>query len=77
MPDPKFVRIVDEIIRQIEAGELKPKQWLPNATELCDTFHCSLGTVRGAMLTLKALGWVIGVQGKGVKVAARRGRPNL
>jgi GntR family transcriptional regulator len=75
MPEPKFVRVIDEIIRQITVGELKPRQWLPTVGELCETFQCSAGTIRGAFLTLKALGWVVGAQGKGVHVADQPGRP--
>ena len=70
---PKFQRMVTAVTAQIASGELKRGDRLPSGAELCRQFGVSAGTVRAAMLKLKALGLVEGQQGDGVFVSARAG----
>lgn len=71
MPTTKTREIVDWVIGQIDAGILRPGDRLPSAEELRKQFACSLMPVKQATAELKLRGYVRGVVGVGVYVAAR------
>lgn len=74
MPDdrtPKFERVANAIREQIRSGQLKPGDRLPSTRELEAQFGVSYGSIRGAMLVLKAEGLVRGQPGEAVYVAER------
>ena len=64
----KYERLANAIRDQIKSGELKPGDKLPSISQLRDEFQVSYGSVRGAMLVLKAEQLVEGRQGDGVFV---------
>jgi DNA-binding GntR family transcriptional regulator len=64
----KYERLANAIRDQIKSGELKPGDKLPSISQLRDEFKVSYGSVRGAMLVLKAEKLVEGRQGDGVFV---------
>ncbi len=64
--------MVDAVRGQITSGELKPGDRLPSNLQLINRFDLSQGSVRRAMLTLKADGLVYGRPGVGVFVADPR-----
>jgi GntR family transcriptional regulator len=61
----KYEMIADALRRRIEAGEFKDKP-LPSTNELRQEFGVSYGSVRSAILILKAEKLVVGKQGEGV-----------
>jgi GntR family transcriptional regulator len=67
MPAPKYVQLADTIRAQIRAGQLKPGEQLPSTNDFKAAGH-TYGTIRSALLVLKAEGWVEGRQGDGVYV---------
>lgn len=58
--------IVNSIKLDIDQGRLKQGDRLPTLTELQERFNCSYGTIRSALLVLKAEKWVRGQQGQGM-----------
>ncbi len=72
MTAPKYVRVADAIREQIRAGKLRPGDQLPSITQLQQQFEVSYGSIRGAMLVLKAEGLIEGRPGEGVYVRAER-----
>ncbi|MEV4539292.1 winged helix-turn-helix domain-containing protein [Asanoa sp. NPDC049518] len=62
--------IVDDIFRQIAAGELVPGAALPTGRELCDRYGVSRQTIATAMVVLRTLGLIVGQRGRGVYVTA-------
>ena len=72
---PGYRRIVDDIIRQIECGELMPGDKLPSTRELMLKYGVGNTAVRNAILYLHATGHTEGHQGKGVFVRNRRNDP--
>jgi len=60
--------VVEAIKRDILSGRLKPGDQIPSLSELRATHHCSYGTIRGAILVLRAEGWIEGFQGRGTFV---------
>lgn len=68
---PHYQRIVEDIERQIESGELMPGDKLPSTSELCAKYNVSNTAVRNAMLVLRQKHLVEGHQGKGVYVVDR------
>jgi GntR family transcriptional regulator len=68
MTAPKYVRVADAIRDQIRSGQLKPGDRLPSTRELEAQFGVSYGSIRGAMLVLKAEGLVRGQPGEAVYV---------
>lgn len=62
--------LTEEVIKQIKAGELAPGDCLPSQRELARQFHVGLGTVREAIKTLDAMGYLEVIRGKGTFVAA-------
>ncbi len=65
----KFEALADHFRDQIQSGVLRPGDRLPSITQLRQRFGMSQGTVRSAMLILKAEGLVQGQQGDGVFVS--------
>jgi GntR family transcriptional regulator len=65
---PKFERVADAIRDQIRTGQLKPGEKLPSTAALIAQHGVSYGSIRSAMLVLKAEGLIEGRQGEGVYV---------
>lgn len=63
--DYKYVRIADSLRAGIDGG-LYPDGKLPSTKELCAQFDASYGSVRTAIMILKAEKRVVGRQGEGV-----------
>ena len=60
----------EAVIKQIKAGELAPGDCLPSQRELARQFQVGLGTIREAIKTLDAMGYLEVIRGKGTFVAA-------
>jgi GntR family transcriptional regulator len=67
MMDYKYLTITETLRERIAAGEYEDGK-LPSTKELRDEFDASYGSVRSAILILKAQGVVVGRQGQGVFV---------
>lgn len=67
MNDFKYLHIVDTLNERIAAGDY-PDGKLPSTRALREEFEASYGSVRSAILILKATGIVEGRQGQGVFV---------
>jgi GntR family transcriptional regulator len=65
---PKFERVAEAIREQIRSGQLKPGDKLPSISQLQTQYEVSYGSIRGAMLVLKAEGLIEGRPGEGVYV---------
>lgn len=65
---PKYLRVADAIRERIRTGVLKPGDRLPSTKQLEAEFGVSYGSIRGAMLVLKAEGLVRGQPGEAVYV---------
>jgi GntR family transcriptional repressor for pyruvate dehydrogenase complex len=61
--------LTEAVIKQIKAGELVPGDCLPSQRELARQFEVGLGTVREAIKTLDAMGYLEVIRGKGTFVA--------
>lgn len=76
---PKFRQVEDFIRDKIISGEWKPgdkipsiKMWVEGADADGNSIpKASWGTLRGALITLKVEGWIVGQQGEGTFVAER------
>ncbi|WP_424887666.1 GntR family transcriptional regulator [Streptomyces sp. XH2] len=68
---PRYVQIADEIVQQIRAGVLKPGDMVPSESELVNRYSVSGGTIRKAMVEVRASGLVETRHGKGSMVKAR------
>lgn len=68
---PRYVQIADDIVQQIRAGVLKPGDLLPSESELVDRYGVAGGTIRKAMVEVRASGLVETRHGKGSLVKAR------
>jgi GntR family transcriptional regulator len=71
---PKYEQVASAIREQIRAGKLKPGDQLPTTQGLIETYGVSYGSVRTALLILKAEGLIEGRQGEGVFVRPRAGQ---
>lgn len=67
MNDFKYLNIVETLRHRIASGEY-PDGRLPSTSQLREEFKASYGSVRSAILILKATGVVEGRQGQGVFV---------
>jgi DNA-binding GntR family transcriptional regulator len=65
---PKYERVASAIRDQIRTGALKPGDQLPTTQGLIEMYGVSYGSVRTALLILKAEGLIEGRQGEGVFV---------
>lgn len=68
---PRYVQIADEIVQQIRAGVLKPGEMVPSESELVDRYGVAGGTIRKAMVEVRASGLVETRHGKGSIVKDR------
>lgn len=64
----KYERVAAAIRDQITSGRLKPGDKLPSLKQLEIEHDVSYGSIRGAMLVLKAEGLIEGRPGEGVYV---------
>ncbi|NBE84472.1 FadR/GntR family transcriptional regulator [Micromonospora rubida] len=67
----KYVRVAEGIREQIRTGRLSVGDKLPSISALQTQHDVSYGSIRGAMLVLKAESLVEGRQGEGVYVTAK------
>lgn len=68
MPVPKYERVADAIREQIRSGQLPPGAKLPTTQQLIEQYGVSYGSIRTALLILKAEGLIEGRPGEGVYV---------
>ncbi|MFC4606874.1 GntR family transcriptional regulator [Streptomyces maoxianensis] len=68
---PRYVQIADDIVKQIRAGVLKPGDMVPSESELVERYGVSGGTIRKAMVEVRASGLVDTRHGKGSIVKDR------
>jgi len=61
---PMHHRILEELRREIRAGDLKPGDALPSEGDLMGRFGVARGTVRQALAALRADGSIIGPRGR-------------
>jgi GntR family transcriptional regulator len=66
---PVYRRIISDVQRRIESGELKPGDKLPSIAELMHAWKCSDTPVKVALGRLEEAGILVGHQGRGVYVA--------
>ena len=64
----KYLEIAQNLTARIEWGTLKPGDRLPSVAELREEFDASYGSIRSAILIMKAKGLVYGKHGVGVFV---------
>ena len=69
---PLYLKLKQEIIRKIRAGEYSPAQQLPTTVELMQIYEVSDGTVKRAMRELVYEGSIYTVNGKGSYVSDLR-----
>ena len=65
---PIYVQIIDQIHKQIDAGELKPGDQLPTVRELADRLEVNFNTVARAYRVLDENGAISTQQGRGTYV---------
>ncbi len=75
MPTKKE-RLVEHLKGQIDAGELRPGDPVPTASELREQFGYSITPVREAINELKLLGYLVGQPGVRVYVAEHPPSPD-
>jgi GntR family transcriptional repressor for pyruvate dehydrogenase complex len=66
--------LVQQIVAQIENGDLERGTCLPSQRELAKMFSVGLGTVREAVKILHVMGYVAVIQGKGTFVSENAGQ---
>jgi len=66
--------LVQQIVAQIESGDLERGTCLPSQRELAKMFNVGLGTVREAVKIMHVMGYVEVIQGKGTFVSENAGR---
>ncbi|HEX5996277.1 MAG TPA: winged helix-turn-helix domain-containing protein [Jiangellales bacterium] len=69
MPVPKYERVASAIREQIRTGRLEPGAKLPTTQQLIAQYEVGYGSVRTALMILKAEGLIVGRPGEGVYVA--------
>ncbi|MCM1543405.1 MAG: trehalose operon repressor [Blautia sp.] len=67
MPKAKYAEIYKDLKKKIETGEYAFQELLPSENNLILAYDCSRNTVRRAVSTLVADGYVQTMQGKGVR----------
>ncbi|WP_117211456.1 winged helix-turn-helix domain-containing protein [Allorhizocola rhizosphaerae] len=67
----KFEKLAADIRQQIRTGQLKPGDRLPSISRLREIYGVSYGTIRSAMLVLKAESLIIGHPGEAVYVCGK------
>jgi GntR family transcriptional regulator len=68
---PKYLQVANDLVQQIRAGVLSAGQMVPSESELMDRYGVSVGTVRKAMVEVRASGLVETRHGKGSIVKDR------
>jgi DNA-binding GntR family transcriptional regulator len=68
---PFYRRIMNDLMKRINRGDLPPGTQLPTAAELAKEYGVSYGTARGAIIRLIEAGVLRGHQGLGVFVAEK------
>ncbi|MET9606231.1 GntR family transcriptional regulator [Streptomyces sp. NPDC006512] len=68
---PRYVQIADDIVQQIRVGVLSPGDMVPSESELVERYGVAGGTIRKAMVEVRASGLVETRHGKGSIVKAR------
>lgn len=66
---PLYIQIAENLLKQIEQGELTPGQALPPERSLSKTLHVNRVTLRQALQMLEAQGLLLRKQGAGTFVA--------
>lgn len=66
-------RVAAEILKLIAAGDISPGENLPAERKLAEQLNVSRVSVRAALQTLKAQGFLDAVQGGGTRVVSRAG----
>jgi GntR family transcriptional regulator len=67
-PEPVYAQLAGILRRQIECGELVPRQPLPSETYLVQNYGVSRGTARRAMAVLRDEGLVRTIAQRGTYV---------
>jgi GntR family transcriptional regulator len=67
----KHNKIIEDIIKKIEIGDLLPGEKVPSENELIATYSVSNTTARKSLLDLELQGWVKRIKGKGTFVLNR------
>jgi len=67
MPKTRYVQIYQDLKTKIENGEYEFQELLPSENTLILTYECSRNTLRRAISTLVADGYVQTMQGKGIR----------
>ncbi|MFE3607838.1 GntR family transcriptional regulator [Streptomyces goshikiensis] len=68
---PRYLQIAEDIVQQIRVGALGPGDQVPSEAEMIDRYKVSGGTIRKAMLEIRASGLVDTRHGKGSYVKSR------
>ncbi|MFZ3470981.1 GntR family transcriptional regulator [Streptomyces sp. 4.24] len=68
---PRYVQIAEDIVQQIRAGVLSAGDMVPSESELVERYGVAGGTIRKAMVEVRASGLVETRHGKGSLVKAR------
>ena len=71
-PVPAYRMIKEDILRQIDQGELLPDQCLLSERDMCLKYGISRMTVRQAINELEMQGYLYRIQGKGTFVSSRK-----
>jgi len=71
---PKYVLLANQIIDEIETGNLKPGQQLPGEADMAAALPASLGTIQKALARLSDQGVVVRRHGTGTFVSDGRQR---
>jgi GntR family transcriptional regulator len=64
----RWERLADDLREGIRSGKYPPGELLPSYRLLGEQYDTSYGTVRTALMILRAEGWIVGEQGIGVRV---------
>ena len=75
-PVPKYYKIYEELLKEIENGIYEEYSLFPSDTELVKRFQVSRGTVREAIKLLFRQGYLVREQGKGTFVTYRKIQQN-
>jgi len=62
---PLYLKIVEDIVKDIKSGTLQPGDALPSENALCDAFRASRMTVRKGLAILANEGYIKSIPGKG------------
>ncbi len=68
MTQPRYLQIKNEILHQLQTGNLQPEDRIPSEHQLCKQFHVSRLTVQRAIRELVSHGLLRRVQGSGTFV---------